>query len=72
MPASRQQVTGPVRYYHKISHLSTANIGGFLFLIFAYILINDQKRGRLARTWYGEPSRGEDGQHKGKAEDETS
>ena len=52
-------------HYHKISHLSTANIGGFLFNIFAYTLINKTNRGRLSRTRYGEPSPEQDRQREG-------
>ena len=33
----------PVGAYHKKEHLSTANIGGFLFLIFVYIVNQDSE-----------------------------
>ncbi len=43
MQASLQRFPGlvrrPVRYYHKIECLSTANIGGFFILNFVYTVI---------------------------------
>ena len=37
------------RHYHKIEHLSTANIGGFLFYILMYPVVNNDTRAVRSR-----------------------